>query len=97
MIKKKEFLKLITIYNLSFLLSIIGVLLSVAFFTLLERKIIRLIHYRVGPNKVVIYGVSQPIRDAAKLLTKENINISSQKKLIFYSGPTVRLCLIVLV
>lgn len=97
MIKKKEFLKLITIYNLSFLLSIIGVLLSVAFFTLLERKIIRLIHYRVGPNKVVIYGVSQPISDAAKLLTKENINISSQKKLIFYSGPTVRLCLIVLV
>lgn len=67
-----------------------------AFFTLIERKVIGLIHYRKGPNKVVVQGLSQPIADAIKLLTKEAIKINFTKIIIFIAGPTTRILLIIL-
>jgi NADH-quinone oxidoreductase subunit H len=51
-------------------LSILLVLLSVAFFTLLERKIMSLVHLRLGPNKPGVLGFIVPLLDAFKLLTK---------------------------
>lgn len=59
------------LFLLSSLLTYICVLLAVAFFTLLERKGLRYIQIRKGPNKVGIAGLPQPLADAAKLLTKE--------------------------
>ena len=50
---------------------LINILISVAFLTLFERKILRYFHYRKGPNKVSLYGLLQPFSDAIKLLTKE--------------------------
>lgn len=53
-------------------------MISVAFFTLLERKIIGYSQSRKGPNKILIAGITQPIADAIKLISKEiNINYSS--------------------
>ena len=78
------------------LLSCVGVLLRIAFFTLVERKIMGLMHYRKGPNKVILSGVSQPISDAAKLLTKENVNYSHNKIRMYTIGPCVRLIVILL-
>jgi len=53
-------------------------MISVAFFTLLERKIIGYSQSRKGPNKILIAGIAQPIADAIKLISKEiNINYSS--------------------
>jgi len=56
---------------ISSLITYVCVLLAVAFFTLLERKGLRYIQIRKGPNKVGIAGLPQPLADAAKLLTKE--------------------------
>jgi NADH:ubiquinone oxidoreductase subunit H len=53
------------------LIFIVGILLSVAFFTLFERKILGLSQNRMGPNKVFFFGLFQPFLDGIKLLTKE--------------------------
>lgn len=63
---------LIFIYLLvNILAAIVPVLLSVAFMTLLERKIMAAVQRRRGPNVVGVFGLLQPFADALKLLTKE--------------------------
>ena len=87
---------IITIFYLSSIFSTIGVLLGIAFFTLVERKIIRLIHYRKGPNKVLIMGLLQPITDATKLFTKENRKLQPLKIFIFVGAPLLGIFLIII-
>lgn len=69
------------------LLTIIPLLLTIAFFTLAERKIIAAIQRRKGPNIVGYWGILQPFADALKLVLKE-INIPYQAtKTIFLGAP----------
>jgi NADH-quinone oxidoreductase subunit H len=63
---KEMFLDLIV-----YILIVLSALINVAFFTLLERKILGLRQARKGPNKVRTGGLLQPIADAVKLFTKE--------------------------
>lgn len=49
------------------------ILLAVAFYTLLERRILGYSHERLGPNKVGYLGFIQPFRDAIKLFSKESV------------------------
>jgi len=52
------------------LISILCILLGVAFYTLFERKLLGYAQTRVGPNKVSLAGLLQPLADAAKLVSK---------------------------
>ncbi len=72
------------IKNLPILLPI---LLSVAFFTVLERKILAAMQRRRGPNFVGIYGLLQAIADALKLLSKETLIPSSSNFFLFILAP----------
>jgi len=49
-------------------------LLRIAFITLLERKILSFSQIRVGPSKLGLWGVIQPLVDGVKLLTKQQIS-----------------------
>lgn len=77
----------------SWLVHCLLVLLSVAFFTLFERKVIGLFHNRVGPNKVSIIGIVQPLLDAFKLLTKQNIVPLQANKFTYGFAPHLALLL----
>nr|BAW89028.1 NADH dehydrogenase subunit 1 [Bombus hypocrita hypocrita] len=61
---------------LNYILLIIMVLISVAFLTLFERKILGFIQLRNGPNKIMFKGLFQPFSDALKLMTKEIFYLS---------------------
>ena len=71
----------------------ICILLRVAFFTLLERKGLRYIQLRKGPNKVGLAGIPQPLADAAKLLSKEIIYPTAANFIVFILAPVLRLFL----
>ena len=71
------------------LIIIVPVLIAVAFFTLLERKIMANIQRRRGPNVVGLLGVLQPFADGLKLLIKETIIPSKANKIIFLLAPII--------
>ena len=56
---------------INFFLINLFILISMAFFTLLERKVLGYLQLRKGPNKIIIIGILQPISDAIKLFIKE--------------------------
>ena len=63
------------------------VLLSVAYLTYAERKVIGAMQGRVGPQVVGPFGLLQPIADVVKLLVKEIITPSRADRPLYYLGP----------
>lgn len=71
------------------LIVVVPLLISVAYFTLAERKILGAIQRRRGPNVVGIYGLLQPLSDGLKLLVKEVVLPSSANKGLFLMAPII--------
>nr|AHX97798.1 NADH dehydrogenase subunit 1 [Elasmosoma sp. QL-2014] len=62
-------------------------MVSVAFFTLFERKMMGVFHYRRGPNKVGVNGLLQPFSDAIKLLLKEFFTPLKSTLTLYLAAP----------
>nr|CUS58610.1 TPA: NADH dehydrogenase subunit 1 [Podocoryna carnea] len=78
---------------IKFLIVIIPVLISVAYLTLAERKVIGYTQARKGPNIVGIYGLLQPLADGVKLFAKEMIIPSHVSIFLYFFAPILALTL----
>ena len=66
---------------------VIPVMISVAYLTYFERRVIGFMQSRVGPNRVGFFGLLQPIADALKLLFKEIILPEKSNNFLFFLAP----------
>jgi|TARA_B110000914_G_C15519708_1_gene476052 NADH-quinone oxidoreductase subunit H len=69
----------------------ICVILTVAFTTYFERKVIGYMQGRIGPNRVGIKGLGQPFADVIKLLIKEVVIPSRSNRYLFIIAPLLSL------
>jgi NADH-quinone oxidoreductase subunit H len=70
---------------------LVPLILTVAYFTYAERKVIGFIQHRLGPTRVGWHGLLQPFADVIKMLLKEIIVPSSSSRFLFLLAPVVSL------
>ena len=79
-----ELLGTVVVLTIKSLIFIIGMFLGAAYLTLLERKFAGHVQQRPGPLHVGPHGFLQPIADALKVLTKEDLVPNGVDKFLFY-------------
>jgi NADH-quinone oxidoreductase subunit H len=66
-----------------------GLMIVVAYMTLMERKVLGHIQVRYGPNRCGPYGLLQPFSDAVKAFFKEDLVPGRADKVVFVLAPTI--------
>jgi len=74
---------------LKILAIVVPLLISVAYFTIVERKLMGSIQRRRGPNVIGFVGLLQPLADGLKLFVKETILPSNSTLSIFLAAPVI--------
>jgi len=72
---------------------LVPVLVSVAYLTLAERKVMAAMQARKGPNVVGPFGLMQPFADALKMLMKETIVPTGANRILFIVAPLLTMTL----
>jgi len=72
---------------------LVPVLVSVAYLTLAERKVMAAMQMRKGPNVVGPFGLLQPFADALKMLMKETIIPTGANRILFVVAPLLTMTL----
>jgi NADH-quinone oxidoreductase subunit H len=85
-------------HSTAFILALsVLLILSVAYLTLWERKLIGWMQMRRGPNRVRLFGIphteyiGQPFADVVKLLIKEVVTPDRSNKMLFRLAPAITL------
>ncbi len=86
-----ESIQYLTVTLLKIVVVLVGVILTVAYSTYFERKVIGGMQARVGPNRVGPRGLLQPFADVFKLLFKEIILPSASNRFLFIIAPLLSL------
>jgi NADH-quinone oxidoreductase subunit H len=71
------------------LIVFVAMLLTVAYLTWLERKVLGHMQIRYGPLYVGWHGLLQPIADGIKLMFKEDIVVESANKVLYFLAPFI--------
>ena len=86
----------VIIYLIKILGITIPILLSVAFFTVAERKLMGALQRRQGPNVVGFFGLLQALADGLKLFVKETTLPSNVNTIVFLLAPVLSFTLSVI-
>jgi NADH-quinone oxidoreductase subunit H len=74
----------------------LGILLTVAYLILLERKTASWVQDRIGPNRVGPWGLLQPIADGLKFILKEDYQPKGVDKYIFTIAPAMMILVMII-
>ena len=86
-----EWIRAVVFYGVVALILFVSVILTMAFLTLAERRVIGSIQARIGPNRVGPGGLLQPFADVLKLMLKEIVIPAESNKFLFLLAPLLAL------
>ncbi|MDR3491530.1 MAG: NADH-quinone oxidoreductase subunit NuoH [Gammaproteobacteria bacterium] len=84
-------LLLVAMIVVKIIVLVVALLLSVAYLTFIERKVIGYMQLRIGPNRVGPWGLAQPFADVIKLILKEIIVPTASNRYLFIIAPMISL------
>lgn len=78
-------------WTIKSLIVIVALLGGFAVMMLMERKLLGWFQLRKGPNRVGPWGLFQPIADAVKMFTKEDLIPRDADRIVFVAAPVISL------